>query len=106
MQYLADNMVERCNKDGRVAPQACRHSLLELARLMARMVLHFELYELWDVYTVKGRLRFSGIEVNSSTYTNAWLTYQRQMMDKLIDMICDIDSSITDYRKQLNFSNM
>ena len=106
VQHLADNMVERCKKDGRVAPQACRHSLLELARLMARMVLHFELYELWDVYTVKGRLRFSGIEVNSSTYTNAWLTYQRQMIDKLIDMICDIDSSITDYRKQLNFSNM
>lgn len=106
VQYLADNMVERCNKDGRVAPQACRHSLLELARLMARMVLHFELYELWDDYTVKGRLRFSGIEVNSSTYTNAWLTYQRQMMDELIDMICDIDSSITHYRKQLNFSNM
>lgn len=106
VKHLAANMIERCKKDGRTAPQACSHTLPELARLMARMVLHFELYELWDVYTVKGRLRFSGIEVNSSTYTNAWLTYQRQMMDKLIDMICDIDSSITDYRKQLNFSNM
>lgn len=106
VKHLAANMIERCKKDGRAAPQACSHTLPELARLMARMVLHFELYELWDDYTVKGRLRFSGIEVNSSTYTNAWLTYQRQMMDELIDMICDIDSSITHYRKQLNFSNM
>lgn len=105
VQHLAGNMVKRCNKDGRVAPQACRHSLSELARLMARMVLHFELYELWDVYTVKGRLQFSGIEVNVNTYSHAWLTYQRQMMEELIGMICDIDSSITYYRKQLNFSN-
>lgn len=105
VQHLADNMVERCNKDGRVAPQACRHSLLELARLMARMVLHFELYELWDVYTVKGRLQFSGIEVNVNTYSHAWLTYQRQMMDELIDMVSKIDCSVAHYRKQLNFAN-
>ena len=105
VQHLADNMVERCNKDGRVAPQACRHSLLELARLMARMVLHFELYELWGVYTVKGRLLFSGIEVNSSTYTNVWLTYQRQMMEELIGLVWNIDYSVAHYRKQLNFSD-
>lgn len=105
VMYLAAKMIERCNKDGRVAPQACRHSLLELARLMARMVLHFELYELWDVYTVKGRLQFSGIEVNVNTYSHAWLTYQRQMMDELIDMVSKIDCSVAHYRKQLNFAN-
>lgn len=103
VQYLADNMVERCNKDGRVAPQACRHSLLELARLMARMVLHFELYELWDVYTVKGRLQFSGIEINASTYTNAWLTYQRAIANDLFDMVAKADFSISDYRQQLAY---
>lgn len=105
VQHLAENMVERCNKDGRVAPQACRHTLHELARLMARMVLHFELYELWDVYTVKGRLQFSGIEVNVNTYSHAWLTYQRQLMDELIDMVSKIDCSVAHYRKQLNFAN-
>lgn len=102
VQYLATNMVERCKKDGRVAPQACTHSLPELARLMARMVLHFELYDLWDLYTVKGRLQFSGIEVNASTYTNAWLIYQRQIMNDLINMVAKADRSVSSYRTQLN----
>lgn len=102
VQYLATNMVERCKKDGRVAPQACTHSLPELARLMARMVLHFELYDLWDLYTVKGRLQFSGIEVNASTYTNAWLIYQRQITNDLINMVAKADRSVSSYRTQLN----
>lgn len=105
VRYLAANMIERCNKDKRAAPQACNHSLPELARLMARMVLHFELYELWDVYTVKGRLQFCGIEVNASTYTNAWLTYQRQMTHDLFDMVSKIDCSVADYRRKLIFSD-
>lgn len=103
--YLAAQMVERCKKDGRSAPQACTHSLPELARLMARMVLYFELYELWELYTTKGRLQFCGIEVNASTYTNAWLTYQRQMTHDLFDMIGQIDCSIGNYRRQLKFAN-
>ena len=102
VQYLADNMIERCNKDKRVAPQACTHSLPELARLMARMVLHFELYELWDIYTVKGRLQFSGIEVKASSYTTLWVRYQRQMMDDLIDMVNTADQYVSSYRMQLN----
>lgn len=105
VKHLAANMIERCNKDKRVAPQACVHSLSELARLMARMVLHFELYELWDVYTVKGRLQFSGIEINASTYTNAWLTYQRQMTHDLFDMVGKADFAISNYRVQLNCIN-
>lgn len=102
VKHLATNMIERCNKDKRVAPQACTHSLPELARLMARMVLHFELYELWDIYTVKGRLQFSGIEVKASSYTTLWVRYQRQMMDDLIDMVCTADQHISSYRGQLN----
>ncbi|OLF40802.1 hypothetical protein [Psychrobacter sp. Rd 27.2] len=105
VKHLAANMIERCKKDKRAAPQACTHSLPELARLMARMVLHFELYELWDVYTVKGRLKFCGIEINPSTYTNAWLTYQRQMTHDLFDMVGKVDCSVAHYRKQLKFSN-
>lgn len=103
--YLAAQMVERCKKDGRSAPQACTHSLPELARLMARMVLHFELYELWDLYTVKGRLQFSGIKINASTYTNAWLTYQRTIANDLFDMVAKADCAISNYRAQLNHVN-
>lgn len=102
VQYLAGKMVDRCKRDGRAAPKACKHNLDGLARLMARMTLYFELYELWDVYTVKGRLVFSGIEVNSSTYTNAWLTYQRQIMDDIIDMVGIADYAIGVYRTQTN----
>ena len=102
VQYLAANMIERCNKNKRVAPQACTHSLPELARLMARMVLHFELYELWDVYTVKGRLQFSGIKINVNTYSHAWLTYQRQMLQDLFDMVIDADHYVSTYRKELS----
>lgn len=105
VKHLAANMIERCKKDKRVAPQACVHSLSELARLMARMVLHFELYELWDVYTVKGRLQFSGIKINASTYTNAWLTYQRTIMNDLFDIVAKADWSISDYRMNLNYIN-
>lgn len=105
VHHLAANMVGRCKKDGRSEPQACTHRLPELARLMARMVLYFELYELWELYTTKGRLQFCGIEVNASTYTNAWLTYQRQMTHDLFDMIGQIDYSIGNYRAQLNKSD-
>lgn len=102
VQCLAANMIERCNKDKRAAPQACVHSLPELARLMARMVLHFELYELWDIYTVKGRLQFSGIEVKASSYTTLWVRYQRQMMDDLTDMVSTADQHVSSYRMQIN----
>lgn len=102
VKHLAANMIERCKKDGRAAPQACSHTLPELARLMARMVLHFELYELWDDYTVKGRLRFSGIEVKASSYTTLWVRYQRQIMGDLIEMVCAADQCIGSYRAQLN----
>ena len=102
VRYLAAKMIERCNKNKRVAPQACTHSLLELARLMARMVLHFELYELWDVYTVKGRLQFSGIKINVNTYSHAWLTYQRQMLQDLFDMVVSADHYVSTYRIELS----
>ena len=102
VNYLAANMIRRCQEDGRGAPQACSHSLTELAWLMARMVLHFELYELWDIYTVKGRLGFSGIAVKASTYTNVWLTYQKQMTHDLFDMVGKADYCVSEYRRQLN----
>lgn len=102
VHHLAANMIGRCKKDGRSEPQACIHNLPELARLMARMVLHFELYELWDVYTVKGRLQFSGIKINVNTYSHAWLMYQRQMLQDLFDMVVDADHYVSTYRKELS----
>lgn len=102
VHHLATEMIRRCQEDGRGPPQACTHSLPELAKLMARMVLHFELYELWDIYTVKGRLKFSGIAVKASTYTNVWLTYQRQMTHDLFNMIGKADYCVSEYRRQLN----
>ena len=102
VHHLATEMIRRCQEDGRGPPQACTHSLPELAKLMARMVLHFELYELWDIYTVKGRLRFSGIAVKASTYTNVWLTYQRQMTYDLFNMIGKADYCVSAYRQLLD----
>ena len=101
VHHLAANMVGRCKKDGRSEPQACTHRLPELARLMARMVLYFELYELWELYTTKGRLQFCGIEVKASSYTTLWVRYQRQMLGDLIGMVAEIDCSVAHYRRQL-----
>lgn len=101
VQHLAVHMIERCKTDGRKAPQACKHNLPELARLMARMVLHFELYGLWDVYTVKGRLRYSGIDMHDRTYSNYFLSYQKQMLDELIKLTEHVDISVGGYRYQL-----
>lgn len=101
VKHLAANMIERCNKDKRVAPQACTHSLPELARLMARMVLHFELYELWDIYTVKGRLQFCGIKMKHTTYSQTWTKYQGYMLIDIENFINIIDCSVSNYRKEL-----
>ena len=104
VKHLAANMIERCKKDGRAAPQACSHTLPELARLMARMVLHFELYELWTIYTVEGRLLFSGIKMNDRTYSNYFLCYQRQMLNDLEELVHCINNDIAKYRSNLAIS--
>ena len=102
VKHLAANMIERCKKDGRAAPQACSHTLPELARLMARMVLHFELYELWDIYTVKGRLKFCGININDRTYSNQFLSYQKKILNDIMVLIFNINSGICRYKIALN----
>lgn len=102
VHYLAANMIGRCKQGGRAAPQACTHTLPQLARLMARMTLHFELYQLWDMYTVKGRLKFSGVDMNDRTYSNHFLCYQKQMLEDLIDMVCKADQYVGLYRHELN----
>lgn len=102
VQYLSANMIEHCKQDGRIEPKACVHSLPELARLMARMVLHFELYELWDMYTVKGRLQFCGIKMSDRTYSNSYLFYQRLMINDLSSLCAEADTNVSEYRRKLN----
>lgn len=101
VHHLATEMIRRCQEDGRGPPQACTHSLPELAKLMARMVLHFELYELWDIYTVKGRLQFCGIKMKHTTYSQTWTKYQGCMLIDIENFINIIDCSVSNYRKEL-----
>ena len=99
--YLADEMLKQCAEDGRKAPRGCLHTLPELARLMARMVLYFELYELWDLYTVKGRLAFSGIDIKHNTYNQLWVKYQHKIHMDIDNIMGNIDFAVSRYRRQL-----
>lgn len=101
VNHLAKVMIKQCREDNRQAPKGSAHSLEELARLMARMVLHFELYDMWGLYTVEGRLLFSGIKISASTYSQIWIKYQKVMLDTINDLIDIINRSIGDYRKEL-----
>lgn len=100
--HLASHMIEQCKEHDRNEPKGCKHTIKELAQLMARMVLYFELYQLWDVYTVKGRLLFSGIEVNDRTYSNHFLWCQKQMLADLEGLVITINDAVSWYRRKLN----
>ena len=101
VNYLAARMIARCAEDMREAPRGGKHTLEELASLVARMTLHFELYQLWTIYTVEGRLLFSGIKMNDRTYSNHFLCYQRHMLDDLEDLMRLINKDVEDYRFNL-----
>ncbi|MGM8871566.1 hypothetical protein ACS8E3_07750 [Psychrobacter sp. 2Y5] len=100
--HLASHMIAQCKEHDRNEPKGCKHNLTDLAQLMARMVLYFELYQLWDVYTVKGRLLFSGIEMNDRTYSNHFLWYQKQMLADLEGLVITINDAVSWYRRKLN----
>lgn len=99
-EYLALQMIERCTEDKRASPKGI-YSLDELARLIARMALHFELYNLWPLYSVEGRLLFSGIDISSSTYSQKWRKYEKAMLDDLQDLTALVDIEISKYRFNL-----
>lgn len=101
--HLADAMLSQCKRDGRKEPRGYKGSLEELCRLVARMTLHFELYDLWELYTTKGRLMFSGIAMNDRTYSNHFLKYQQDMLDELQNMVASINQSIYGYVKELDY---
>ncbi|CAM3970656.1 hypothetical protein PSAR109036_01900 [Psychrobacter arenosus] len=100
--YLAKAMLQQCRIDGRQAPKGSEYSLEELARLMARMTLHFELYDLWSLYTVEGRLLFSGINVSASTYSQVWAGYQKAMLDNVGVLAGAINIAVHTYRRNLD----
>lgn len=99
--YLTSEMLKRCDADDRQAPRGCDHSREELAYLMARMTLHFELYNLWDLYSLEGQLLFSGIKVPANTYRQVWKGYQNKMLDDIQGLVWDIEKAVRDYRKEL-----
>ena len=102
VEYLALKMLDRCVVDGRESPKGGKHTLEELASLIARMTLHFELYNLWGLYTVEGRLLFSGIKVPASSYSKLWLRYQNCMLVDIEALINIINQDTDDYRRRLN----
>lgn len=103
VDHLASTMLSQCRSEGRKEPRGYDGSLDELCRLVARMTLHFELYNLWDLYTIKGRLVFSGIHMNYRTYSNHFLKYQQAMLDELQSMMVDINQAVYKYVKDLEY---
>lgn len=102
IKHLAGKMLEQCRQDGQGMPKGYDKTLQELARLMGRMTLYFELYQLWDFYTVKGRLAFCGIDVNHRTYSKQFLNYQRLMLDELAELVVMADDDVRNYRWRLD----
>lgn len=100
-EHLAGKMSAQCRADNKAMPKGCPYSIDQMAGKMARMVLYFTLYDLWELYTVQGRLVFSGIAMNDRTYSNQLLGYQRLMMDVLAGLVSMIEGDVTNYKTQL-----
>ncbi len=65
---------------------------------MARMTLHFELYNLWDLYSLEGQLLFSGIDVPANTYRQVWKKYQDGMLADIQSLVWGIEKAVSGYR--------
>ncbi len=101
VRYLTNEMLKRCDADDRQAPKGCSHSREELAYLISRMTLHFELYNLWDLYSLEGQLLFSGINVPANTYRQVWKKYQDYMLDDTQRLALDVEHAVQEYRHRL-----
>ena len=104
VNHLAANMIKYCVDDGRGAPKS-KYTLNELAYKMARMTLHFELYNLWPLYSVEGRLLFSGIDMSASSYSQIWSKYQEKMLHDIDYLIGFINQDVDNYRHNLTLAN-
>ncbi|UOB51286.1 hypothetical protein [Acinetobacter junii] len=80
-------------------------SLESLAKLMARLVIDFEIEPtLNDVFTSKGRLYYAGISTHQMTYDayrKTWKDYESLMDLAIVSARWEIDTAISKYRKQL-----
>ena len=80
-------------------------SLDDLAELMARLVLDFELEPaLNDVFTSKGRLYYAGISAHQLTYDayrKTWKGYESLMELAIVSAKWEIETAISKYRKKL-----
>ena len=72
---------------------------------MARMTLHFELYNLWSLYSVEGRLLFSGIDMSASSYSQVWSKYQEKMLYDIDYLMGFINQDVANYRYNLTLAD-
>ena len=81
-------------------------SLESLAKLMARLVIDFEIEPtLNDVFTSKGRLYYAGISAHQMTYDayrKTWKGYESLMDLAIVSARWEIETGINCYRRSLN----
>lgn len=80
-------------------------SLKSLAKLMARLVIDFEIEPtLNDVFTSKGRLYYAGISAHQMTYDayrKTWRAYESLMELALVSARWEIEIGVETYKKNL-----
>lgn len=80
-------------------------SLESLAKLMARLVIDFEIEPtLNDVFTSKGRLYYAGISAHQMTYDayrKTWKAYESLMELAIVSARWEIEKGIEIYKKNL-----
>lgn len=101
VEHLAGKMSAQARADKKAMPKGCPYTIDQMSIKMARMVLYFTLYDLWELYTVQGRLVFSGINMPDRTYSNQMLPYQRLMLDIIKDLAGAVDDDVQTYKAKL-----
>ena len=80
-------------------------SLESLAKLMARLVIDFEIEPaLNDVFTSKGRLYYAGISAHQMTYDayrKTWMAYEYLMELAIVSARWEVENAIEKYRINL-----
>lgn len=99
--HLAGVMYNQMLADNKAMPQGFSLSIEQFCFKVANMVLYLHLYDLWDFYTVAGRLYFCSIPINDRTYSNQFTKYQKQLIKELQDLADIISNNITNYRMAL-----
>lgn len=110
VQYLSKELLQQMRHDKARLPNNCPHSPAELCDKIANMVLYLHLWDIWDCFTVKGKLQcgemfgWGAIQIHERTYSNQLLKYQRFVIRKLEGLAGEIETQITTYQKQLKLA--